>query len=253
MDQPFKFTPKVILLPFLSVLLLWLVFWAEWKFNFDFARYGVYPRDLIGLRGVIFSPFIHGDIGHLYNNSLPLAVLLAALAYFYREIAYKVIGYGILFSGLGTWLIGRPDFHIGASGLIYVLVSFIFLKGLRTGYYRLTALSLLVVMLYGGMVWYIFPDVEAGISWEGHLAGLVTGTAFAVWFKTPDYREEIRYDWQRPDFDPSTDKFMQRFDKDGNFQNPPPPEPDETPEPPHIVYDFIPKQSSGDTPNQEKQ
>lgn len=254
MDQPFKFTPQVILLPFLSVLTLWIVFWAEWKFNFDFGRYGIYPRDFDGLRGIVLSPFIHGDIGHLYNNSLPLLVLLAALAYFYRELSWKIIVYGILFSGIGTWIIGRGNFHIGASGLIYVLVSFIFLKGIRTGYYRLTALSLMVVMLYGSMVWYIFPDVEQGISWEGHLAGLITGFAFALYFKTPDYKKEIRYDWEREDYDPSQDKFMQRFDENGNFQNPPPPpEPEDTDvQEPTIFYTFIPNNPIKDSDSNDR-
>ena len=106
-------------------------------------------------------------------------MLLAALRYFYREHALKVIVYGILLSGFFTWLIGRESYHIGASGLIYVLVSFIFFKGIQTGYYRLVALSLMVVVLYGSMIWYIFPDVEEGISWEGHLGGFIAGLLFS--------------------------------------------------------------------------
>jgi membrane associated rhomboid family serine protease len=81
--------------------------------------------------------------------------------------------FGIIISGIITWLIGRPSFHIGASGLIYVLFSFIFLKGLLTRYYRLIALSLAVIMIYGGMVWYVFPKVDNAISWEGHLGDLL--------------------------------------------------------------------------------
>lgn len=86
------------------------------------------------------------------------------------------------------------------------------------------ALSFAVVVLYGGMIWYVFPDVDKSISWEGHLAGLITGFVFAVRFKTPDYVEEIRYEWEKPNFDPSSDAFMKRFDENGNFVNPPKPE-----------------------------
>jgi hypothetical protein len=106
-----------------------------------------------------------------------------------------------------------------------MLVSFIFFKGLRTKYYRLVALSLTIIMVYGGLVWYIFPNVKEGISWEGHLAGLIVGFAFAISFKTPEYKKLIRYDWQREDYDPQADKFMQRFDENGNFVNLPLPEP----------------------------
>ena len=93
-----------------------------------------------------------------------------------------VICYGILLSGFITWVVGRTNFHIGASGLIYVLVSFIFFKGIQTKYYRLIALSLSVILLYGGMIWYVFPDVDKTISWEGHLAGLITGFFFAAYY-----------------------------------------------------------------------
>ncbi len=238
-DHDFKFSSSVILLPFFSVLLLWVVFWAELKFNFNFAKYGVYPRDFEGLRGILFSPFIHGNLEHLYNNSIPLLILLAALRFFYRKQSMRVIGLGILVSGVLTWIIGRESYHIGASGLIYVLVSFVFFKGVMTKYYRLVALSLTVIMLYGGMVWYVFPDVEAGISWEGHLAGLITGFAFAVIFKTPEYQKVIKYDWERPDFDPAGDKFLERFDENGNFVNKPKPEPEEETDEPHLTYRYV--------------
>ena len=223
-DHYFKFSPSVILIPFLSVLTLWIAFWLGVRFHLDLENYGIYPRSLEGLRGIIFSPLIHGNIEHLYNNSIPLLVLIAALRFFYREQTFSVLGYGLLLTGAITWIIGRESFHIGASGLVYLLVSFIFFKGVRTKYYRLVALSLMIVIVYGSLVWYIFPNVKEGISWEGHLAGLIVGFGFAVTMKTPEYKKMIRYDWEREDYNPQEDKFMQRFDEHGNFVNLPPPE-----------------------------
>lgn len=206
------------------LVVVWFVFYLDSTFHLHLSQHGILPRTLSGLQGIFFSPFLHGDLNHILNNSLPLFILSTALIYFYREVSLKVLSYGILLSGLITWVIGRESYHIGASGLIYVLVSFIFFKGMMTQYYRLMALSLTVVVLYGGMVWYVFPEIDKTISWEGHLAGLITGFVFAVRFKTPDYIKDIQYDWEKTDFDPSTDPFMKRFDENGNFVNPPPPE-----------------------------
>ena len=218
-DDHFKFSNAVIGLPVFFVLFLWIVYWFQIRFDFDFYQNGIYPRDFSGLQGVVFSPFIHENLGHLYNNSIPLLVLLAALQFFYPKQSIAVIGYGIIFSGLITWVIGRENYHIGASGLIYVLVSFIFFKGIQTGYYRLVALSFSVVLLYGGMIWYVFPEVDNTISWEGHLAGFITGFVLTLFYKTPDYAKPIVYDWQKPDFNPQDDAFMKHFDEAGNFVN----------------------------------
>lgn len=220
----FKFTPSVWLVPTLMLILIWAVFFVEDSFNMDLTSHGILPRTFSGLQGVMFSPFLHGNLNHIANNSIPLFILTTALIYFYRDISLKVIFYGILLSGLITWIIGRDSYHIGASSLIYVLVSFIFFKGMMTQYYRLMALSLTVVMLYGGLIWYVFPEVDKQISWEGHLAGFITGFFFAVRFKTPDYKESIQFEWEKPEFDPQEDAFMKRFDENGNFVNPPKPE-----------------------------
>ncbi|HEU4495636.1 MAG TPA: rhomboid family intramembrane serine protease [Flavobacterium sp.] len=218
LEKNLRFSPSVLAWPLFSVVLVWVVFWAEIRFRLNLGEFGIYPRALEGLRGIFFSPFLHGDISHIYNNSIPLFVLVAALRFFYRNQALKVIGCGILLSGFLTWAIGRESYHIGASGLIYVLASFIFFKGIQTRYYRLVAVSLSVILLYGGMVWYVFPGAGEGISWESHLAGFVTGYIFSATIKTPEYQKQVLYEWEKPGYKPEDDAFMRHFDENGNFQ-----------------------------------
>lgn len=211
----FRFTNAIITVPLATVIIIWGVFWIELRFQVNLNDFGVYPRTLSGLKGVIFSPFIHGSIKHLYNNTIPIAILTASLFYFYRNIAFKVLIVGVLASGLITWMIGRPSFHIGMSGMIYVLASFIFFKGIFSKYFRLVALSLIVVFIYGSLLWYIFP-IKDEISWEGHLGGFITGLILAIFLKAtvPSTR---KYDWEHDDYDEEGDEFLKQFDKDGNF------------------------------------
>ncbi len=214
-QQQFKYSTGVVAYPVFFVMLIWVVFWLQVRFFRGIKNFGIYPQTFEGLRGIVFSPFIHGDIEHIYHNTIPLFVLSMALFYFYRDIAWKVLLYGILLSGFITWVIGRPANHIGASGLIYVLVSFIFFKGVFAKHFRLVALSLLVVFLYGSMIWYVFP-VKEGMSWEGHLGGLITGILFSLIFRKAIAKPET-YHWQEPDYKEDDDPFLRHFDKDGNF------------------------------------
>lgn len=213
--EPFQFTTGVVAYPLLFVLLIWSVYSIEINFDLNFNSYGIYPRSIGGLRGILFSPFIHSGIRHLFNNTIPLYVLSTALFYFYRPVSWKILGLGLLFSGLLTWIIARPSYHIGASGIIYLLASFLFFKGIFSKYYRLVALSLGVIFLYGGLFWYITP-IDPELSWEGHLAGFLVGFSFSLLFKMP-IRVVSKYEWQQPDFDEEEDEFMKHFDENGNF------------------------------------
>ena len=213
-DQ-FKYSTGVIAYPILFILIIWIVFWFEVRFGYSFNSFGVYPRTLSGLRGIVFSPFIHSNIEHLYHNTIPLFVLSVALFYFYRAISWKVIFYGILFSGFLTWCIGRPSNHIGASGLIYVLMSFTLFKGIFAKHFRLIALSLLIVFLYGSMIWYVFP-VKENMSWEGHLSGLIVGLVFALIFRKSIAKPK-KYAWEHDDYNEENDPFLKHFDEHGNF------------------------------------
>jgi len=211
----FKFSAELLLLPLFLVLGIWFVFWIELILGINFNHFGIYPRRLSGLRGIVFSPFIHGSLEHLSNNTIPLAVLTLSLVFFYRSAALRVLFFGVLLSGLLTWIIGRSSYHIGASGLIYVLASFIFFKGVFTRYFRLIALSLAIVFIYGSMLWYIFP-VDGGISWEGHLSGFLTGLLLAriIKVRTPAPK---KYQWEREDYNEDDDEFLKHFDEHGNF------------------------------------
>ncbi|MGO4912241.1 rhomboid family intramembrane serine protease [Leeuwenhoekiella sp. W20_SRS_FM14] len=218
-NSTFQFSSSVIIYPLVFVLMMWLVFWFELRFGYNFTKYGVLPRDLAGLRGVALSPFIHSSLSHLWHNSVPTLVLMAGLIYFYRPVALKVLLVIVVCSGFGTWVIGREAYHIGASGVVYGLASFLFFKGIWSKNYRLTAFSLIVVFLYGSLIWGTLP-IQEGMSWEGHLSGFLTGTilAFMVKNKIP---KPAKYVWETEAYNPDDDPFLKQFDENGYFIDPP--------------------------------
>jgi membrane associated rhomboid family serine protease len=214
-DNQHLFDAKTISIPLITVILMWLVFWIEMRWHTDFASYGIQPRTWSGMLGVFASPFIHGGFSHLWSNTLPMLLLGTSLFYFYRSIGLRVFLLGLVGSGVITWLIARDSYHIGASGVIYMLASFLFFKGIITRYYRLIALSLIIVFLYGSLVWYLFP-IDPSISWEGHLGGALTGFILAMTIRVKIQKEQT-FAWQSPDYNEEEDLFMQQFDEDGNF------------------------------------
>ncbi|MAN58752.1 MAG: rhomboid family intramembrane serine protease [Flavobacteriaceae bacterium] len=209
------FSSDVFLYPVFLVLALWVVFWMDVRLGFNGSVFGIFPLKVEGLIGILTGPFIHGSLEHLFNNSVPLLVLVSALFYFYRNHRWKVLFYGVLLTGLLTWLIGRPAWHIGASGIVYMLVAFLFFKGILSRQYQLVAVSLIVVFLYGSLLWYLFP-IDEKISWEGHTSGFVVGFVFSFFFRS-NIVERKKYEWERPDYNPDEDLFLQHFDDDGNF------------------------------------
>jgi membrane associated rhomboid family serine protease len=193
-----------MLIPGVFVFVMWLVKIIEVLFDLDLSNFGIYPLSLEGLPGILFSPFIHANFGHLFNNSLPLFFLGTALFYFYSEIAVKVSLWTYFLTGILVWLAGRNAWHIGASGLIYGFASFLFFSGIIRKYFRLVALSLLIVFLYGSMVWGIFPNIYREVSWESHMLGFISGIVLAVWYRKEGPQAPV-YDWMEEEEEDKTE------------------------------------------------
>jgi membrane associated rhomboid family serine protease len=171
-----------LVFPAFFLFLLWAVKAFEVSMELSFIEGGVYPRKISGLKGILISPLIHADWKHLVDNSMPVLLLSLALFYFYRDIAYKIWLLIYLIGGILLWAVGRPAYHIGASGLIYGLAAFLFLSGVLRRVRSLMAISLLVVFWYGGMVWGLLPfDFE--VSFEAHITGAVAGIILAVVYR----------------------------------------------------------------------
>ena len=173
---------KSIVFPLFFVFVLWIVKLIEKNSSVNFYHYGIFPRSLDGLKGIIFSPFLHADFSHLINNSIPLLILGSCLFYFYREIAIKVFILLWFVGNIWLWAIARPSYHIGASGIVYGLVSFLFFSGILRKNKPLMVVSLLVTFLYGSLVWGVLP-IDYHISFEGHLMGSVAGIVLAIYYK----------------------------------------------------------------------
>jgi membrane associated rhomboid family serine protease len=183
--------------PILLIIFIWSIQLLDYSTSFEFFQLGILPRNWMGLFGILFSPFIHSaeDIKHILSNSVPIFVLLASLIYFYKEIATKVFLIVWIGGGFLTWIYARESYHIGMSGVIYGLNGFLFTSGAIRKYKPLMGLSLFVVFLYGSLIWGIFP-LEAKVSWEGHLSGLILGVLAAIIYRRegpqqPKFRYEI--------------------------------------------------------------
>jgi membrane associated rhomboid family serine protease len=206
--------------PLLFVLLLWLIFLFQATTYYNFFQWGVLPREAMGMPGIITSIFIHGDIGHIVSNTLPLVILGMMLFYFYRKIAKAAFIWIWLISGLWLWIGGRnninhPTYHIGASTLIYGLATFLFFSGVFRKHLQLMVVSALVLFLYGGIMWGIFP-IKTEISWEGHLFGAIAGVLVAFNYRKEGPQRKV-YQWEEEEDEKPNDALLgQEGVVDGN-------------------------------------
>jgi membrane associated rhomboid family serine protease len=177
-------------------ILLWLVKIFESVTGFDSIQYGIYPGRLSGLVGILTAPFIHGSPAHLLSNTLPIVILGTALLYGYPKSARIVIPALFLGTGLGVWLIGRESYHVGASGLSFGMMFFVFTIGVLRWDRRAIGLAMVVFFLYGGMIWGVFPS-DPQISYESHLSGAILGVALAFLLRGRDAPPPAkRYSWE---------------------------------------------------------
>lgn len=206
--------PAIILLFF-----IWIMFVIDYTqvFQFNFSRLGIYPLRINGLVGVISSPFVHASFSHLISNTVPLLIMVSMIFFFYNQIAFKSIALLWVISGILTWLLGRNAYHIGASGLVFALVFFLFFSGLFRRYTPLVAVSMIVIFIYGSTIWSIFPIsefVDASLSWEAHLSGAISGFLVALLYRNQGpQKPEIIWD-DDEDLEEKNDSFIETFDND---------------------------------------
>ena len=211
-----KIDLEKFLIPLVFPVILWVVHLVSVIFQIDLTRMGILPRNFAGLLGIITSPMVHGDFSHLISNTIPLVLLGWIIFFFYPKVSYLAFGFIYFFTGLLVWIFARQVYHIGASGVVYGFVSFLFFSGIFRRDNKSIALALIITFLYGGLVWGMIPGFKE-ISWESHFLGAVTGFTAAYIFRKVDPPAK-KYDWEdEPDdfdvnelevsYDPEKNKF----------------------------------------------
>ncbi len=200
-----KFSRHRILLgdlfPFTFVVLIWLVQVTQGFLQEDWSRYSLYPRHIFGLTGILTSPVLHSGWEHLLGNTIPLIVLGYLLFTSYKTIAGKIFWLSFFLNGILLWCFAREAFHLGASGVVYALASFLTFSGLIRRDPQLAMISFLVIFLYGSMVWGVLP-FDPHVSWEAHLYGALTGLILSiVYFKEGPQSKKYFEDEKDDDID----------------------------------------------------
>ena len=189
---------KSLIAPIILLGMIWGIKLFEIIFQTDFSDFGILPQTLTGLRGIIFSPLLHADASHAFANTLPLFILTTALYYYYGRLANRILTLSWLITGFWVWAFAKnTGYHIGASGIVYALAAFHFTSGLLRREPRMMAFSLLVVFLYGGLVWGLYPDFypEKNISWQSHLLGSLAGIILAFFYRQNGPQRK-KYSWE---------------------------------------------------------
>lgn len=171
--------------------IVWGVFFVDVLLDGALNRYGLAPRQISGLVGVVTMPFLHGSWQHLISNSVPLIVLLCLLAGS-RANTYTVVPQIMILGGLLLWVFGRSHtIHIGASGLVYALIAFLIVSGFTEGRLSALAIAIFVGVSYGATLFSnVLPvQAESRISWDGHLCGAIAGGILAKARVRPERRK----------------------------------------------------------------
>lgn len=203
MQTPWAEIRRDAWLPAIGVALLWILHAFRVWGGLPLENLALEPRSFHHLWGILGFPLVHGDWIHVYSNAVPLLVLGWMLRHFYRPISLEVLGWIWLMNGVWLWIIAQPGtHHIGASGLVYGLAGFLAFSGIFRRNVYLSTISMLVIFLYGSLVWGVLP-FDPTISWEGHLTGLMAGILVAFIFRRSDtFPKPPEHNW---DDDPSDD------------------------------------------------
>ncbi len=199
-DRPYRADSRRLRFAFILALsfalLLWMVKLAEFSGDFDLIRFGIFPRRIDGLGGIFWSPLIHVSFQHLFANTAPIIVIGTMLVYGYPRAARLLLPVVYLGSGAAVWLFGREAFHVGASGLAFGMLFFVFTIGVLRWERRAIALALVLFFLYGGMIWGILPGAPE-ISFESHLSGAAIGMVLAFTMRNRDPAPPRKqYSWE---------------------------------------------------------
>jgi membrane associated rhomboid family serine protease len=175
-------SPSVIesaVIPLRLVFLMWLFFYLEFLTSIPFSIYGVVPRTLLGLIGIVTSPMLHGSFLHLVSNTVPLLFLGSVLFFFYHRIGTSVFLRAYFWTNILVWFFARSANHIGASGLVYALAFFLIFFGIFRRDLASIFISIIVMLLYGGVFYGVLPT-DPNVSWESHFAGALVGISTAI-------------------------------------------------------------------------
>ena len=205
-----------IFIPLTFPVIMWMVYLISLSLNLDLSRMGVLPRDTIGILGIISGPIVHANFSHLLSNTMPLLILGWTIFFFYSKVSYKSFIVIYALTGLLVWLFAREVYHIGASGIVYGLVSFLFFSGIFRRDNKSIAIALIVTFLYGGIIWGVLPG-QKGISWESHLFGGIAGIITAFVFRKIDPPKQ--YDWEDEEDDFDVDELEVSYDPEKNKFN----------------------------------
>ncbi|MBU8892950.1 MAG: rhomboid family intramembrane serine protease [Bacteroidales bacterium] len=207
-----------LVFPALFIIIIWIVKISEILLETNFVFLGIFPLKAKGLIGIFTSPLIHSDFEHLIANSIPLLILGTGVFYFYNKIAYKVFFLSYLIANIWIWLGARQAYHIGASGLVYSYASFLFFSGIARKNVKLIAISLLVIFLYGSMIWGVLP-IQPHISWESHLLGAIAGMILAFYYRNQG-PEKKKYSWENEeDEEPEDEDRYWEIDHDKELKD----------------------------------
>lgn len=197
-DNVLRHIIKVARLPLFFAAIMAIIKLVEQFGDFHLYLFGIHPRRLESLVGIFSAPLIHGDLQHLYNNLTSFIPLSFLLLYFYPKRGTTVFFVSYVMTGLLIWIGARPSFHIGASGWIYAIASYLFFNGIFDKSRKSYGIIFVVVMFYGSMVWGVLPLPDyMRISWEGHLFGAITGLFLAYQLPAHFKRNRKKYSWQK--------------------------------------------------------
>jgi membrane associated rhomboid family serine protease len=180
------------------IVVMWAVFLFDSLVGLDLARFGLRPREGIGLLGLATTPLLHAHLSHIASNTVPLFIGGVAMLFLYPNSALKALPVMYVGSAAVAWVVGRSSLHIGASGLVYAILAFVFVSGILKRDLRSVGVSLMIWFLYGSMLWGALP-VNSSSSWELHASGMIIGVILAVVFRHQDLPPVKRYDWEWDD------------------------------------------------------